>query len=80
MFIKNYGMVITIEISGINTTGTYKNRFRLVLVLGYGARVLPLELVPEPGHGAQINARATTKGYVQTGAHARKSEEGLSVF
>ena len=24
-----------------------------------------------PGHGAQISARATTKGYIQTGTHAR---------
>ena len=35
-----------------------------------------------PGHVAQISARASTKGYVQTGAHARarcpgtKSEQG----
>ena len=33
---------------------------------GQGARVLPLELVPVPGHGAQICARAPTKGFVQT--------------
>ena len=31
-------------------------------VLGHGARVLPLDLVPVPGHGAQISARAPTKG------------------
>ena len=47
------------------------------------ARILPLELVPVPGHGAQISARAPTKGYVQTGARARalamgtKSGRGL---
>ena len=34
-------------------------------------RVLALELVAMPGHGAQISARAPTKGYIQTGAHAR---------
>ena len=45
---------------------------------GDGARVLPLELVPVPRHGAQISTRAPTKGYVQTGASARaKSEQGL---
>ena len=31
------------------------------------ARVLPLELVPVPGHGAQISAPAPTEGCVQTG-------------
>ena len=43
--------------------------FRLVPVLEHGARVL-LESEPVPGHGAQISARAATKGYVQTGARA----------
>ena len=37
------------------------------------ARVLPLELLPVPGHGAQITARAPTKGCVQTGARVRAS-------
>ena len=40
-------------------------------MLAYGARVLPLELVPVPEHGAQICARAATKGCVQTGTRAR---------
>ena len=31
---------------------------------GHGARVLPLELMPVPGHGTQIRARAPTNGYV----------------
>ena len=31
-------------------------------------------LVPVPGHGAQISARTSTKGYVQTGA--RRKETG----
>ena len=44
--------------------GTDENLFRLVPVLGHGARVLPLELVP-------ASARAPTKGYVQTDAHAQ---------
>ena len=47
---------------------------------GYGTRVLPLELVPVPGHGTQISARAPTKGSVQTEARSRapiKSERGL---
>ena len=68
-----------------NTVGTDENLFRLVSVPGHGARVLPLELVSVPGPGAQISARATTKGYVQTGACARapgtgtKSEQGFSL-
>ena len=47
--------------------------------LGWWSRVLLLELVPVPGHGAQISARAPTKTYVKTGTHARgtKSEQGL---
>ena len=36
-------------------------------VPGYGALVLPLELVPMPGNGAQISAQVPTKVYVQTG-------------
>ena len=58
---------------------TDENLFRLVLVPGHGARVLPLELVPVPGHGAQISARASTKGFVQTGARAR-AERPLSAI
>ena len=46
----------------VNILDTGENLFRLC------ARVLPLELVPVPGHGAQICARAPTKGYVQNGA------------
>ena len=67
----------------VNTAGTDENLFRLVPVPGHGTRVLPLELVLVPGHGAQISARGPTKGYVQTGTHARapcpgtKSEQGL---
>ena len=37
---------------------------------GHGARVLPLELVPVPGHGDQISAWAPTKSFVQTRARA----------
>ena len=33
---------------------------------GHGARALPLEIVPVPGKGAEICARAPTKSYVQT--------------
>ena len=55
----------------MNTAGTDEILFRLVPVLGHGARVLPLELEPVPGHDAKICARAPTKGYFQTGAHAR---------
>ena len=51
-----------------NTEGTDENLFRLV---------------PVTGHGAQLCARAATKGYVQNGARAQapcpgtKSERGL---
>ena len=78
----------------LNTAGMHcENLFRLVPVLGHdsqvlplepvpvprhGAQVLPLEPVPVPGHGAQISARAPTKNYVQTRAHAyTKFEQGL---
>ena len=62
MFINNKGQVITIEKSAenyekLNTTGSEENLFRLVPVAGRGVRVLPLELVPVPGHSAQISAR-----------------------
>ena len=42
---------------------------------GNGALVLPLQVVPVPGHGAQILARAPTKSYVQTSA--RDQEPGM---
>ena len=45
-----------------DTVGTDENLFRFVPVPGHGARVLPLEPVPEPGNGAQICARAQTEG------------------
>ena len=41
-----------------------------------GARVLPLEVMPVPGHGAQIFARAPTKSSVQTSARAREPDTG----
>ena len=41
-----------------------------------GARVLPLELVPVPGHGAQIFAQALTKSSVQTIASTVAQEPG----
>ena len=40
--------------------GTEKSVFRQVPVPRNGARVLPLEVVPVPGHGAQIFAPALT--------------------
>ena len=66
MFIKkNSENVLTIEKSAanlelvfqqpckkVNTPSNKENLFRLVPVLGYGARVLPLELVP--GHRPQV--------------------------
>ena len=39
----------------VNTAGTDENLFRLMLVLGHGTQVLPLQ--PVPGHGTQICAR-----------------------
>ena len=66
----------------VNTADTDENLFRLVPVTGHSTLVLPLELVPMPGHGAQICDGAPTKGYVQTGARARgtKSEWGLIII
>ena len=56
--------------------GTDKILFTPVPVPRNGARVLPLEVVPEPGHGAQIFARAPTKSSVQISARARESGTG----
>ena len=44
--------------------GTDKMLFTPVPVPRNGARVLPLEVVPVPGHGAQIFARAPIKSSV----------------
>ena len=41
-----------------------------------GARVLPLEAVPMPGHFTQIFARAPTKSSVQTNARAQEPGTG----
>ena len=79
-----FGVGVSTACKKGNTAGTEENLFRLVLVPRYDARVLPPELVPFPGRGAQITARAPTKGYVQTGTRAwrpgtgTKSERGLS--
>ena len=57
--------------------GTDKILFTPVPVPRNGARVLPLEVVPVPGHGAQLFARAPTKsGSVQTSARAREPGTG----
>ena len=61
-------MLQQLVISKVNTVGTDENLFRLVP--GHSAQVLPLELVPVLGHGAQISGQAPTKGYVQSGALA----------
>ena len=61
MFINNQKNVLTIKRSAnqeickeVNAAGTDENLFRLVPVLGHGARVVPLELVPVLGHGARV--------------------------
>ena len=41
-----------------------------------GARVLPLEVVPVPGHGAENFARAPKESSVQTSARAREPGTG----
>ena len=56
--------------------GTDKILFRPVTMPTNGARVLPLEAVAVPGHGAQIFARAPTKSFVQTSARAREPGTG----
>ena len=78
-----FAVVASTAYEKLYTTGTDTSLFRLVPVPELGARVLPLELVPAPRHGVQINARAPTKGYVQYGTRSRaqdtgaKSEQGL---
>ena len=79
-----FGVSASTAFEKVNTVGTDENLFRLVPVPWHGAHVLTLELVPMPGHDAQINARAPTKGYVQTGTRTRcpskgtKSERGVT--
>ena len=51
-----FGFSASAACKKVNAAGTDENLFRPVTV---------------PGHGAQINAWAPTKGYVQTAAHAR---------
>ena len=55
---------------------TDKILFTPVPVPRNGAQVLPLEVVPVRGHGAQIFARAPTKRSVQTSARAREPGTG----
>ena len=62
---KKVELVLQHLVKNVNTAGTDEYLFRLV------PRVLPLELVLVPGHGAQISVWASTKGYVQTGAVPR---------
>ena len=52
------GVVASSAYEKLNTTGTDENLFRVDLVAGHAARVLALELLPMPEHGAQIRARA----------------------
>ena len=56
--------------------GTDKILFTPVPVPRSSARVLPLEVVPVPGHGAQIFARAPTNSSVQTSTRAREPGKG----
>ena len=53
---NKFGVVASSAYEKLNTTGTDENLFRLDLVPGHAARVLALELVPMPEHGAQIRA------------------------
>ena len=54
---SKFGAVASRAYKKVNTTGTDKNLFRLVPMLGHSARV-------------QITAGAPTKGFVQIGARA----------
>ena len=63
----------------VNTSGTDENLFKSVPEPRHGARVLPLELVPVPGHDYQITVQAPTKGYVQTGARALAPGTGTPI-
>ena len=74
-----FGVVASTAYKKVNTMGTDENLFRLVLMPGHGARVLPLELVLVSGQGARVSARAPTKGDVHTAlSTGTKSEQGLS--
>ena len=53
-----FGVVASKAYEKGNTTGTDENLFRPVPLPKHCARVLPLELMPVHGHGAQISARA----------------------
>ena len=76
-----FGVVASRAYEKLYTTGTDESLFRLAPVPELGAQVLPLELVPAPRHGVQINARTPTNGYVQYGTRSRaqdtQSEQGL---
>ena len=63
-----FGVSSSTACKKVNAADTYENLFRLVPLLGHGTQMLPLE--PVTRYGAQICARALTKGYVQTGAFA----------
>ena len=66
-----FGVTASTVCEKVNTSsGNGENLFRLVPAPELCVRVLPLELVPMAGHGAQICAREPTKDYVQTGTRA----------
>ena len=58
------GVGVSTACKKVNTTDTDVNLFRPVPMPGHSAQVLPLKPLPVPRQGAQICARAPTKGYV----------------
>ena len=66
-----FGVVASTTYEKVSTMGADENLFKLVLVPGHGTRVLPLELVPVPRHGAQISARAPTSDFFGFGTQAK---------
>ena len=48
--VGKFGVSLSTVCEKIYTAGTDENLARQVPMLGHGARVLPLELVPVPGH------------------------------
>ena len=60
--------------------GTDNILFTTVQVQRNSAQVLPLEVVPVPGHGAQIFARAPTKTLVRLVPVPENRERGLRVL
>ena len=72
-----FGVVASTAYEKVNTTSTDENLFRLVPVLGHGARLLPLELVPKFVFGNHQKAMLRLVPLVRAPFPGTKSERGL---